>query len=131
VKETTMSPTLRRSLQLTFALVLVSAMASAGLKLPEKYVFPMAPKSPGPVTFDHASHTLDDPPDCIVCHPRQFSLLGRPSAEKLKGVTHEAMKRGEYCGACHGKTATKFEHHCDLCHELKEPVEEFDTGRTP
>lgn len=107
------------------AIGLATAAAAAGglARLPADYPFPQGDGSPGAVTFSHATHVDAGAPSCVGCHPGQWSMLRRGQAVRsggagdgLQAVTHEAMEKGQACGACHGKQAFGFES-CDLCHK--------------
>lgn len=97
--------------------LLVAGAAWAGLqKMPGKYTFPRGGGSPGAVYFNHATHVDEDEPNCASCHPTHFSSLESGKAVGLEVITHEAMDRGQACGACHGKTAFAFSGKCSMCH---------------
>ncbi len=94
-----------------------TALAEGLPRLPGDLQVPRSEDSPGQVTFRHESHVDAARPDCVSCHPRQFSILGRSSdrpAVKAK-ITHDAMEKGEACGKCHGKQAFGFDE-CGNCH---------------
>jgi c(7)-type cytochrome triheme protein len=100
-----------------------AALASAALganlhKLPAEFAFPPGDGSPGTVTFRHESHVdLARPGSaCVACHPARFAILEKGRAAGLPAIKHEAMEKGQACGACHGKQAFGFEA-CDLCHK--------------
>ena len=96
------------------ALVLSGSVAFAALpRLPGPKVLPASPDSPGAVTFNHESHVDAGRPACTTCHPKMFKILEQT---KRTPITHERMKKGEQCGACHGKTAFGFEDDCTMCH---------------
>lgn len=87
-------------------------------KLPAPFRFPRGRRSPGTVTFDHASHVDGSKADCAGCHRQHFSLLraGRP----LHGpLLMKRIGQGELCGACHdGKRAFGVvPGECELCHD--------------
>lgn len=66
--------------------------------------------SPGPVTFDHASHAKGA---CAACHPKLFAM--KSSAAKPRPGMHERSA----CGACHdGKKSFGVEDGdaCGRCH---------------
>jgi c(7)-type cytochrome triheme protein len=101
------------------ALVLATGFAGAGdpLRLPRDGALPQGEGSPGPVTFSHASHVDAESPRCVTCHPLAFSILQRVSTAKRPAITHDAMeKKGQACGACHGKGAFGFDD-CTMCHK--------------
>jgi c(7)-type cytochrome triheme protein len=111
----------RRFWRTLLATVLLAAAAQAAgfPKLPAKFAMPKGEKSPGIVIFNHATHIVDDEPNCIACHPRLYSILQGHDSAAAKArppLKHEQMDRGESCGVCHGKTAFKFKDHCELCH---------------
>lgn len=110
----------RKTLKLSFvlSLLLVTGFSTAGelSRLPADGTLPQGDGSPGKVTFSHASHVDADRPRCTACHPIGFSILQRVSQASRPRITHEGMeKRGESCGACHGKGAFGFED-CSNCH---------------
>ena len=102
-----------------------SATAEQLKKLPADFVIPPSKDSPGKVTFSHDSHIDPKKPGCTRCHPRLFHLVDvqrenqAPGGEALthdgKPITHKAMEQGDYCGACHSKTAFNFDD-CTMCH---------------
>jgi len=96
-----------------------SALAADLPRLPHALQLPQSGESPGVVTFNHDMHVDMAKPAaaCVVCHPANFSILGRSATKKVKAVTHDAMKKGEACGACHGKQAFNFDD-CTMCHKM-------------
>ncbi len=96
-----------------------SALAADLPRLPHALQLPQSGDSPGVVTFNHDMHvdTAKPAASCVVCHPANFSILGRSATKKVKVVTHDAMKKGESCGACHGKQAFNFDD-CTMCHKM-------------
>ena len=73
-------------------------------------------KDSGKAVFRHDSHVDAARPDCVTCHPRRFSILGRSGGEARPAITHDAMeKKGQACGACHGQAAFGFDE-CGNCH---------------
>ena len=78
---------------------------------------PQSGESPGVVTFNHAMHVDASKPNCVACHPRLFGILGRSATRPARPVTHEAMQKGQQCGACHGKSAFNLED-CSMCHAM-------------
>ena len=113
--------TTRKTLKLTFvlSLLLVTGFSGAGelSRLPRDGALPQGEGSPGPVVFSHQTHVDADAPRCVTCHPLSFSILQRVSTAERRAITHEGMeKRGESCGACHGKTAFGFDD-CTSCHK--------------
>jgi len=99
------------------AIGFATAAAAGGLgRLPGDYPFPQGDGSPGAVTFSHATHVDAKAPACVGCHPGQWSMLRPGQAVGLAAVKHDAMEKGQACGACHGKQAFGFES-CDQCHK--------------
>jgi c(7)-type cytochrome triheme protein len=96
----------------------LAAVAGAGglPKLPADHDFPQGDGSPGKVTFSHATHVDAKAPACVGCHPGRWSMLKPGQAVGLEALKHEAMEKGQACGACHGKQAFGFDS-CDLCHK--------------
>ncbi len=110
--------TATRRTRLAVALVLLGGgVALADLpRLPKDLALARSPDSPGQVTFRHESHVDAARPDCLACHPRRFSILGRSTTKPGPAITHEAMEqKGQACGACHGKAAFGFDE-CGNCH---------------
>jgi c(7)-type cytochrome triheme protein len=96
------------------SVVLCGSLAFAALpKLPAPVALPQTGDSPGVVTFNHESHVDADRPSCTTCHPKHFRILKRTARTP---VTHDRMKQGQQCGACHGQTAFGFEDDCSMCH---------------
>lgn len=62
------------------------------------------------VVFEHDVHTYFL--DCDSCHPKPFKKT--PGEAK---ITMMKIKRGRYCGKCHGKIAFPIED-CERCHVL-------------
>lgn len=107
---------------LTLAAVAVlgagAAMADDLPRLPPAQKLAQSGDSPGVVTFNHDMHIDPSKPNCVSCHPRQFSILGKSAATgERKTITHAAMEKGQACGACHGKQAFNFED-CTMCHAM-------------
>ncbi len=104
------------------AAALALALAGAALAkdlpgLPPELKLARSGGSPGQVTFRHSSHVDADAPACLPCHPRLFGMLGAAGGAAPRAVTHDGMERkGEACGACHGKRAFAFEDGCSSCH---------------
>jgi c(7)-type cytochrome triheme protein len=102
--------------RVTFLVVLMlsGSVAFAALpRLPGPKPLAASPDSPGAVTFNHESHVDANRPNCVSCHPTLFKILKR--AQRTP-ITHDRMKQGQQCGACHGKTAFGFEDDCTMCH---------------
>jgi len=111
----------RRRACLNAVLVLVvvclsAAIAAADLpRLPKDIELPKGKESPGLVVFSHLTHVDEARPDCTVCHPRLFKMLG-PGRAVAETITHERMEKGKSCGVCHnGKAAHGFDD-CSSCH---------------
>jgi c(7)-type cytochrome triheme protein len=98
-------------------LMAASALAQSLPKLPADIVLPQSGDSPGKVTFSHANHvSFQAKPDCTACHPKLAPILKAPKDAKRAPITHQAMLKGQACGACHGKTAHGFDD-CTTCHK--------------
>lgn len=96
--------------------VLLSGAAVADLpRLPKDLLLARGSDSPGQVVFRHDSHVDAARPDCVACHPRRFSILGRSGGEARPPITHAQMEKGQACGGCHGKGAFGFDE-CGNCH---------------
>ncbi len=65
--------------------------------------------APGPALFSHWRHQASQ--QCFNCHPSIFE-------QQRKGFTHEQMKAGQFCGACHDGSTTKAMStmKCEACH---------------
>ena len=101
-------------------LVLGGAASAADLpNLPGKLTLPQGADSPGVVTFNHDMHVDTSKPAgaCSACHPRLFRILGKSASAPAEVITHDKMKAGQSCGACHGKQAFNFED-CTMCHAM-------------
>jgi len=98
-------------------LATAAAIAQGRLpKLPQPFTFAQEGDSPGKVTFTHTSHVDENAPGCTACHPRLFKILKSGIAADGKTITHDAMKQGRACGACHdGKKSFGFDD-CTTCH---------------
>ena len=101
-------------------LILLAAVAATAQdrlpRLPQPFTFAQTGDSPGKVTFNHTSHVNDKAPGCSACHPRLFKILKSGTAADGKTITHDAMKQGRACGACHdGKKSFGFDD-CTTCH---------------
>lgn len=99
------------------ALLCAAALAEDLPRLPGALKLPQGGDSPGVVTFNHDMHVDGSAPACAGCHPRLFPILGRSASRRPQAVTHQAMERGEACGACHGKAAFDFGD-CTMCHAM-------------
>jgi c(7)-type cytochrome triheme protein len=99
--------------------LLVVAVASAQSrmpKLPEGYTFAQSGDSPGKVTFNHASHVDEKAPSCTACHPKLFKILTQGAPTGGGKITHDAMNKGQSCGACHNGKKSFGADDCTLCH---------------
>ncbi len=96
-----------------------AALADNMPKLPGALKLPQSGESPGVVTFNHDMHVDTSKPagSCTACHPRLFSILGKSATKRVKTITHDAMLKGDSCGACHGKQAFNFDD-CTMCHAM-------------
>jgi c(7)-type cytochrome triheme protein len=102
---------------LLFLLAAAAAIAQDRLpRLSRPFTFAQTGDSPGRVTFNHTSHVSEKAPGCTACHPRLFKILKSGAAVDGKTITHDAMKQGRACGACHdGKKSFGFDD-CTTCH---------------
>ncbi len=96
-----------------------AALAADLPKLPGKLILPQGADSPGPVAFNHDMHVDTSKPagSCSTCHPRNFRILGKSAPAPAEVITHDKMKAGQSCGACHGKQAFNFDD-CTMCHQM-------------
>jgi c(7)-type cytochrome triheme protein len=85
-------------------------------KLPQPFTFAQTGDSPGKVTFNHSSHVDDKAPGCTACHPQLFKILKAGAAADDKPITHDAMKQGRACGACHDGKKSFGVDDCTICH---------------
>jgi c(7)-type cytochrome triheme protein len=102
---------------LAAAVVVLAGAAWAELpRLPAELKLQRGPDSPGQVVFRHDTHVDAAKPNCVTCHPRRFSILGRSAEPGRAALVHSAMEKGQGCGGCHGKAAFGFDD-CTTCHE--------------
>jgi c(7)-type cytochrome triheme protein len=107
---------LRAAVLAAAVLATVPAAAQTLPRLPADIVLPQSGGSPGKVTFSHATHVgVQARPDCTACHPKLAPILRAPKGARREPITHQAMLKGQACGACHGKTAHGFDD-CSTCH---------------
>lgn len=68
-----------------------------------------------PAVFPHWVHRIRY--RCYACHPAQFEMKQGANA-----VTMDAIKKGQFCGACHnGKAAFNVDfQNCARCHKPPE-----------
>lgn len=87
--------------------------------LPGKLTLPQGADSPGVVAFNHDMHVDSSKAagSCTTCHPRTFRILGKSAPAPAETITHDRMKAGRSCGACHGKQAFNFDD-CTMCHAM-------------
>jgi c(7)-type cytochrome triheme protein len=115
---TTRSSRLLHGCMVAAALGIATVVAAEPLpRLPADVAFPGGEGSPGTVTFSHRSHVNDEAPDCTVCHPGLFSILG--GALAVERPYHEAMDEGRLCGACHTGDAAFGRDDCLACHRTE------------
>jgi c(7)-type cytochrome triheme protein len=111
---------MRRYWGLALGLLAIAAVAGAGAqdmpKLPDGLAIAKSADSPGQVTFNHFTHVDAAKPDCTVCHPTPYSILGSKGGTRA-AMKHENFGKGEQCGSCHnGKKAFALEDDCTNCH---------------
>jgi c(7)-type cytochrome triheme protein len=101
-----------------FGLAVTTAVAQDLPRLVDQVPIQKSPDSPGQVTFNHSTHVgMQAKTDCTACHPKAFRIL-KADAGKRPAITHEAMDKGAYCGACHdGKKAFALKDDCTNCHK--------------
>ena len=106
-------------------LVFATAAAAETLpRLPGALAIPMAEGSMGQVVFNHVTHVDQEKPDCTVCHPSVFRILGTGSPAGRETITHEEMGQGRQCGTCHnGQAAFSLAdaENCAACHTMDGP----------
>lgn len=106
--------TLRLSSWLAALALLVALTATAhplfAANAPQKVRIPALRPRPKPpeATFSHWGHNKFQ---CFNCHPSVFRM-------SRYGFTHQEMKAGQHCGACHdGKASRAIESmKCEACH---------------
>jgi c(7)-type cytochrome triheme protein len=82
------------------------------------------------VKYPHAPHT--EWLTCANCHPAIFPL-GRQAVTSTV-INMAKIRRGEYCGACHGKVAFGIDGECARCHAkvpAKSAWQPTDEARKP
>jgi len=91
---------------------------ASSLELPAPYEFAQSAHSPGPVTFDHATHVDPGAPDCALCHATLFSI--QPPGKPLRGEwTYARIHEGDLCASCHdGSSAMAVAQDCTSCHRM-------------
>ena len=105
-----------RTILLATVVCLSAAMAAAQLpRLSKDIELPKGKQSPGLVVFSHLTHVDEAKPDCTVCHPRLFKMLG-PGRAAAETITHERMEKGNSCGVCHNGKAAHGLDDCSSCH---------------
>jgi c(7)-type cytochrome triheme protein len=102
---------------LAAALLACAVLADDLPRLPAGLQLAQSGDSPGAVTFNHDMHVDTGSPACLSCHPKHFSILGKSATRPARVLTHEAMEKGQSCGACHGKGAFDFQD-CTMCHAM-------------
>jgi len=69
------------------------------------------------VMFSHAKH-IEAKKSCNDCHPKIFQKKAG-STDEGNAITMKAIKRGDFCGACHnGTKAFKISSNCKKCHSI-------------
>ncbi len=108
-------------------ILLVGVLAAATVaaqsrlpRLPKAFEFHQTGDSPGKVTFNHETHVDEAQPSCTPCHPRLFKILTPGLPAEGGAITHDKMKAGRACGACHdGKKAFGVDD-CSMCHTAQQ-----------
>jgi c(7)-type cytochrome triheme protein len=96
------------------AILLLVSVAAAPIRLPD-VVYDTSSDAPGPVRFDHTTHSGRVQNKCVSCHPQTFRIV-RPT----RRTSHAEMDAGRSCGACHdGKRAFGVQdaERCETCHD--------------
>ncbi len=99
----------RSMLSVLLLLALIAPAAAVGPD--KKLTWPGGGR--GKVTFDGEDHS-DENYTCTDCHPGLFAM--KFGAAKM---TMDAMKKGQYCGACHNGVrafSTTDPDRCEECH---------------
>lgn len=95
-------------------LLLLVSLAATPMRLPD-VVYDKSSDAPGPVRFDHKTHSERVLNKCAACHPQTFRIL-RPT----RRTSHAAMEAARSCGACHdGQRAFGVQdtERCEKCHD--------------
>jgi c(7)-type cytochrome triheme protein len=92
------------------------ALAEGLTRLPQDFKLPQSKKSPGVVTFKHASHVKADAADCTVCHPKLFKITEKGQTADGEVIKHARMKKGGQCGFCHNGDKAFDLDECEKCH---------------
>lgn len=98
----------------TLSVLLVFLGGSAPMRLPD-VVYDKSTDAPGPVRFDHKTHSERVENKCVSCHPQTFRILN-----PTRRTSHATMEAGRSCGACHdGKRAFGVQdaERCETCHD--------------
>jgi c(7)-type cytochrome triheme protein len=95
--------------------IFVTVLATVGLaqilpRLPEDLTFRLGKTSPGQVTFRHQTHVNQKLPDCTVCHPSPFKILGKGSSAEGELIGHSS------CQGCHNGSVAFGTNNCTVCH---------------
>jgi c(7)-type cytochrome triheme protein len=94
------------------------ALLASHLTLPAPYTLPGGEESPGPVTFDHATHLAASDATCRACHQTLFRITA--TATPVAGeLSYERIHEADLCASCHdGERAFAVEEDCGLCHRM-------------
>jgi c(7)-type cytochrome triheme protein len=93
------------------------AVGYADFNPPGETVIEHQEDSPGPVLFDHTTHTDLDEPGCRSCHSGAYSMLGKLAPPRDWSQVDFHGKG--YCGRCHnGDEAFDLsdDGECGTCH---------------
>lgn len=71
--------------------------------------------SPGQVSFNHSTHVDPTKPDCLSCHAKDHSILGKGGTPVP--ILHKNFDERRQCGRCHnGEGAFAVTDDCSFCH---------------
>jgi len=108
-----------RGSMVVVALALASVVVAQTLpRLPEELALRRGEGSPGKVTFSHRTHVDQQRPNCTICHPVLFKMLGGDTRAG-EASYHAAMDKGRRCGACHHGAAAFGLDNCPACHRAE------------
>ena len=85
-------------------------------RLKKELAMPRSGDSPGKVLFRHESHVEAKTADCTRCHPKMFRMTETGKTASGEAITHEQMRKGQYCGACHDDKKAFGLESCENCH---------------
>jgi c(7)-type cytochrome triheme protein len=105
---------------LLFGLFAMPESLVAGLRFPKKdLIFSETGNQPH-VVFNHEKHVVGKKLKCTKCHTKIFQMKAGRTAKKKGKLTMAAMRKGQFCGACHNGTKAfsvkEEDKNCARCH---------------